>query len=68
MAAYDDLVPVVQAAIAKLQASKDTQAQLDAERAEHANTRAARDAANASLAQTELNLKALKDQLASMVG
>jgi len=53
MAAYDDLVAQVQAAVAKVNAQTSVQATLDAERAAHA----------ATLADMEAKLQALVEQL-----
>jgi hypothetical protein len=63
MAAYDDLVAQVQAAVAKVQANAAAKDQLDAEVAAHANTKAQLDAANVQLGELETKLMALVQQL-----
>ena len=63
MAAYDDLVAQVQAAVAKVQANVAAKDALDAEKAAHANTHAQLDAANAALGDLEAKMAALVEQL-----
>jgi hypothetical protein len=63
MAAIDDVKSQVGAALERLKELADVKAALVAEQLAHAATKAQLDTANATLAQHEVDLTAIRDQL-----